>query len=201
MPRRSMLPIPGRLRMTRPATTPPRRRILAMGDCRNGLSSTGSWTLDYTLTAGLLDFVQNNATSGTTGLLGLTGVVDGDNVELFATNYTIGDTDQTYLYGIDDDTGRYTGEPGRRRRPSASSLQRQRTRLSRASLSRRRRHRCLLRCHFSQVASAWWASCHVAENTRLPISLPNRQRHKSNDKAPALLPGLFSCAKASRNIC
>ena len=64
--------------------------------------SNGSWTLDYTLTAGLIDFVQNNAASGTTGLLGLTGVVDGDDVELFATNYTIGDTDQTYLYGIDD---------------------------------------------------------------------------------------------------
>jgi hypothetical protein len=64
--------------------------------------ANGSWTLDYTLTAGLLDFVLNNAASGTTGLLGLTGVVDGDNVELFATNYTIGDTDQTYLYGIDD---------------------------------------------------------------------------------------------------
>jgi hypothetical protein len=64
--------------------------------------SNGTWTLDYTLTAGLIGFVQNNAASGTTGLLGLTGVVDGSTVELFATNYTIGDTDQTYLYGIDD---------------------------------------------------------------------------------------------------
>jgi hypothetical protein len=64
--------------------------------------ANGSWTLDYTLTAGLLDFVKNNAASGTTGLLGLTGVVDGNDVELFATNYTVGDTDQTYLYGIDD---------------------------------------------------------------------------------------------------
>lgn len=64
--------------------------------------SDGSWTLDYTLTTGLIDFVQNDAASGTTGLLGLTGVVDGDDVELFATNYTIGDTDQTYVYSIDD---------------------------------------------------------------------------------------------------
>lgn len=64
--------------------------------------SNGMWNLDYTLTTGLIDFVQNNAASGTTGLLGLTGVVNGDEVELFATNYTIGDTDQTYLYSIDD---------------------------------------------------------------------------------------------------
>ncbi len=29
-------------------------------------------------------------------------MVVGDEVDLFATNYTIGDTDQTYLYGITD---------------------------------------------------------------------------------------------------
>jgi hypothetical protein len=65
---------------------------------------TGTWSLAYTLTAGLQNFVQNNATSGTTGLLGLTGeLIDGGaEVELFATNYTIGDTDQTYLYAIMD---------------------------------------------------------------------------------------------------
>ena len=61
---------------------------------------SGTWSLEYTLTAGLLNFVQNNAASGTTGLLGLTGIVDGNEVDLFATNYTIGDTDQAYLYGI-----------------------------------------------------------------------------------------------------
>ena len=69
----------------------------------------GVWTLDYTINAGLLNFVTNpNAsspanTSGTTGLFGLTGQVMPDGtVELFATNATIGDTDQTYLYGITD---------------------------------------------------------------------------------------------------
>ena len=66
------------------------------------LDGSGTWSLAYTLTAGLLNFVQNGALSGTTGLLGLTGVVDGNEVELFATNYTIGDTDRTYLYGITD---------------------------------------------------------------------------------------------------
>ncbi|HEX9167840.1 MAG TPA: PEP-CTERM sorting domain-containing protein, partial [Roseiarcus sp.] len=45
-------------------------------------------------------------TSGTTGLYGLTGedvTIDGvQEVELFATNATIGDLDQTWLYGITD---------------------------------------------------------------------------------------------------
>jgi hypothetical protein len=68
----------------------------------------GVWELDYTLSVGL-DLVENTAgdaadTDGTTGLLGLTGelIDDGTEVELFATNYTIADLDQTYLYGIVD---------------------------------------------------------------------------------------------------
>ena len=67
------------------------------------------WVLDYTLTAGLLDLVPDTTTCGsnqvgcgTTGLIGLTGEVVGDTVELFATNATLGDEDPTYLYGIDD---------------------------------------------------------------------------------------------------
>jgi hypothetical protein len=43
-----------------------------------------------------------NNTSGTTGLIGLAGVVSGSNVYLYATNYTIADLDPTYLYGITD---------------------------------------------------------------------------------------------------
>jgi PEP-CTERM motif len=62
----------------------------------------GSWVLDYTLHNGL-NLVLNTNTSGTTGLLGLTGKVIGADVELFATNYTAGDLDQTYLFGITDD--------------------------------------------------------------------------------------------------
>jgi hypothetical protein len=55
---------------------------------------SGSWTLDYTLSVGL-NLVPNSDASGSTGLYGLTGeVVDGGlEVELFATNYTITDTD------------------------------------------------------------------------------------------------------------
>jgi len=64
----------------------------------------GQWVLDYTLASGL-NLVSNNngtATTGTTGLYGLTGKVIGDTVELFATNYTASDTDKTYLFGITD---------------------------------------------------------------------------------------------------
>ena len=60
-----------------------------------------SWVLDYTLASGL-NLVSNTSTAGTTGLLGLTGKVVGSTVELFATNYTIGDLDPTFLYGITD---------------------------------------------------------------------------------------------------
>ncbi len=66
--------------------------------------SGGTWTLDYTLAAGL-GLVNNNngaTTNGTSGLEGLTGEVVGNNVELYATNYTLGDLDPTYLYGITD---------------------------------------------------------------------------------------------------
>jgi hypothetical protein len=67
---------------------------------------SGTWSLAYTLSAGL-NLVPNTQTDNpngddTTGLLGLTGEVINGEVELFATNYTIGDLDPTYLYGITD---------------------------------------------------------------------------------------------------
>ena len=95
---------------------------------------SGTWSLAYTLTVGLQDFVQNNAASGTTGLLGLTGEVVNGEVELFATNYTIGDTDQTYLYGIEDTlsftlASQAVGESICRARHRASRYELQRRRL------------------------------------------------------------------------
>ena len=62
----------------------------------------GNWVLDYTLSDGL-NLVANSGSFGTTGLLGLTGVVINGQVYLYATNYTIGDLDPTFLYGITDD--------------------------------------------------------------------------------------------------
>ena len=67
---------------------------------------TGTWTLAYTLFQGL-NLIANTAStpanvSGTTGLYGLTGVVTGNTVQLYATNFTIADLDPTFLYGITD---------------------------------------------------------------------------------------------------
>jgi hypothetical protein len=63
--------------------------------------STKSWSLAYTISAGL-DLVANTSSAGVTGLLGLTGQVVNGQVQLFATSYTIGDLDQSFLYGVSD---------------------------------------------------------------------------------------------------
>jgi hypothetical protein len=62
---------------------------------------SGTWTLIYTLHQGL-PLVLNTSAAGTTGLYGITGVVSGGNVQLFATSYVINDLDPTFLYGITD---------------------------------------------------------------------------------------------------
>ena len=76
---------------------------------------TGTWQLMYTVGAGL-NLVANPTntpanTSGTTGLYALTGTVSGNLVSLYATNYTINDLDQTYLYSFID-TLAATTNPG-----------------------------------------------------------------------------------------
>jgi hypothetical protein len=63
------------------------------------------------LAAGL-SLVANASASGTTGLFGLTGEVVGNNVELYATNATIGDTDPTFLFGITDSLSALTKPSG-----------------------------------------------------------------------------------------
>ena len=85
---------------------------LGDGGLQKWTYSGGDWTLDYTLAAGL-DLVPNTAscasntsqTPCSTGLYGLTGeLIDGGTeVELFATNFTLGDLNSTYLYGITDE--------------------------------------------------------------------------------------------------
>jgi hypothetical protein len=60
-----------------------------------------NWVLDYTLSAGL-NLVTNKDSDGTSGLIGLTGEVIGNSVELFATSEGLADLDPTFLYGITD---------------------------------------------------------------------------------------------------
>jgi hypothetical protein len=88
---------------------------LGDGGLQKWTFSGGTWTLDYTISAGL-NLVPNSDSSGTTGLYGLTGedvTIGGvEEVELFATNYTIGDTDPTFLYGVTDVLGDMTAQAG-----------------------------------------------------------------------------------------
>ena len=93
------------------ALNDPTGSSLGDGGLQKWIFSGGAWNLAYTLSAGL-NLVANNAASGTTGLLGLTGQAVGGKVELFATNYTIGDTDQTWLYSITDDLAALTRPAG-----------------------------------------------------------------------------------------
>lgn len=75
---------------------------LGDGGLQKWVLANGTWTLVYNLSAGL-GLVANTSAAGVTGLLGLTGQVMADGtVNLFATSYTIGDTDQGYLFGITD---------------------------------------------------------------------------------------------------
>ena len=64
-------------------------------------NGSGTWSLAYTLWQGL-NLVNNGSGTGTSGLYGLAGVVSGNNVYLYVTNYTLNDLDFTYLYGITD---------------------------------------------------------------------------------------------------
>lgn len=89
---------------------------LGDGGLQKWILRNGQWSIAYTLADGL-DLVANpNASanvSGTTGLFGLAGQVAGDAVSLFATTATIGDLDQTYLYGITDVLSATTRPAGR----------------------------------------------------------------------------------------
>ena len=67
----------------------------------------GTWVLLYDIYAGLglvKNAVDNNTpvTSGTSGLIGLTGQVLNGMVFLYATNSTLGDLDQTYVFSVTD---------------------------------------------------------------------------------------------------
>lgn len=67
-------------------------------------TTTNTWSLAYTLSAGLNLVSQDNTVDGTSGLLGLTGSVNAATgaVTFYATNYVLSDFDPTYLYTITD---------------------------------------------------------------------------------------------------
>ena len=73
----------------------------------------GTWTLDYTLSAGLnlISNTAGSASSGDTGLIGLTGEVVGNSVELFATTEPLNDLGNTAVVGITDALNA-TSDPG-----------------------------------------------------------------------------------------
>jgi hypothetical protein len=78
------------------------------GGLQKWVFSSGVWTLDYDLVAGLVlvnnDLANSNTptAAGVTGLLGLAGEVVGNNVELFATSYGLNELSPSYLYEITD---------------------------------------------------------------------------------------------------
>jgi hypothetical protein len=61
----------------------------------------GTWMLLYDISTGL-NLTTDTGTSGTTGLIGLTGQVINGTTYLYATNATIGDLDQTYVFSVSD---------------------------------------------------------------------------------------------------
>jgi len=87
------------------------KKSTGLGGLQKWVFNGTSWTLAYTVSAGL-NLVPNSSAHGTTGLLGLTGQVVNGQVQLFATNYTAFDTDQTYLYGLTDPLSATTRQGG-----------------------------------------------------------------------------------------
>jgi hypothetical protein len=86
------------------------------GGLQKWVNESGTWTWVYTLYKGL-NLVANlnkgcsTNTDGTTGLIGLTGVVNGATATLYATNYAMNDLDPTYIFSITD-TISATANPG-----------------------------------------------------------------------------------------
>jgi hypothetical protein len=86
------------------------KAALGEGGLQKWVLTSGTWTLDYDLFAGL-NLVDNASADsstptapGVTGLLGLAGeVTSGGQVELFATSYGLNELSQSYLYEITDD--------------------------------------------------------------------------------------------------
>jgi hypothetical protein len=90
------------------------KAALGEGGLQKWVLTNGVWQLDYDLVAGL-NLVNNaNANSntptapGVTGLFGLTGLIVGNQVELFATSYGLNELSPSFLYEITDNIN-FTG--------------------------------------------------------------------------------------------
>ena len=86
----------------------PKEGGIGDGGLQKWVYNGSSWSLAYTLSAGL-SLVANSASSGTTGLIGLTGKVVGDQVQLYATNEATAELGQTYAYAITDSLSSTSG--------------------------------------------------------------------------------------------
>ena len=71
----------------------------------------GTWTFQYDIYSGLpltpnfttaANGTSSAATAGTTGLIGLTGTLINGQAYFYATNSTLGDLDQTYVFSVTD---------------------------------------------------------------------------------------------------
>src|SRR5262249_23183456 len=77
---------------------------LGEGGLQKWIFTGGAWTLAYDLVKGLNlvnNALANSSTPtapGVTGLFGLTGLVVGNNVELFATSYGLNELSPSFLY-------------------------------------------------------------------------------------------------------
>lgn len=86
----------------------PKEGGIGDGGLQKWVFNGSQWTLQYTLSDGL-NLVPGTAASGTSGLIGLTGEVVGNSVELYATSYNLTDIEPTYVYAITDSLNSTTG--------------------------------------------------------------------------------------------
>jgi len=87
-------------------TGDPKNKGVGDGGIQKWSLSSGTWTLDYTLTPGNFfpnfNDSTNSTADGEVGFESITGDVIGGNVDLFAVSYTLGDADADGLYTITD---------------------------------------------------------------------------------------------------
>ncbi len=82
------------------------KAAVGVGGLQKWALINGTWTLQYDIYSGL-PLVPNftgstAATTGTTGLIGLTGIIINGQAYFYATNSTLADLDQTFVFSVTD---------------------------------------------------------------------------------------------------